>query len=41
MSTKENREDNSFSYFVFDYELQLLQIWKNKIKSKISEVLMA
>lgn len=37
--TRENPQDNSFCSFIFDYELELVQIWKDKIKAKISEVL--
>jgi hypothetical protein len=41
MSTKEHRENNSFYSFISDYESELVQIWKDKIAAKISEVLMA
>ena len=41
MILNEDRQDNSFCCFIFDYELELVQIWKDKIDAKISEVLMA
>jgi hypothetical protein len=41
MSTKENPKNKLFSSFIFDYEQELVSIWKRGLETKISKVLNA
>ena len=39
MIINEYQDNKSFSPFILDYEQELVQIWKDKIAAKLSEVL--
>jgi hypothetical protein len=39
MTNNEHLGNNPFYHFNFDYESELVQIWKDKIAAKVSEVL--